>query len=104
MPNKKRERSVFRTDGKSREDVIAAGRYVVVTRKQKNLYGWLSSPAELFREHGLEIVCDPIKGTSLSCKHYNALCWPVKDADQADIAQKIADKVCVEDLSEPIPV
>ena len=58
MPNKKRERSAFRTDGKSRDDVVAAGKYVAAKRGKRKLYGWMSVAAEVFRDHGLEPVCD----------------------------------------------
>ena len=104
LPNKARERSMFRTDGKSRDDVVAAGKYVAAARRKKNLYGWVSAAAQVVSAQGLEIVCDPIKDAQLSCMHYNVLGWPVKQADQSHIAQEIADTVCVEDLAEPIPV
>lgn len=104
MPNKQRERSAFRTDGKSREDVVAAGLYVAAERGKPDLRGWVSAMAQVFRDQGLEVVHDPIKGSALACEHYNVLCWPVKVADQSDIAQKIADTVCVEELPAPLPV
>lgn len=73
-------------------------------RGKRDLRGSVSSTAQVFRDHGLEVVHDPIEESTLACEHYNVLCWPVKVADQSDIAQKIANTVCVEDLPAPIPV
>lgn len=74
MPNKQRERSVFRTDGRTREDVVAAGLYVAAERGKSGLHGWVSSMAQVFREQGLEVVHEPIDGSTLACEHYNVLC------------------------------